>query len=275
MSAETLSPNSTSTAIKELTDQTFDRIQKHLELYANDSRRINDGGHLILDPETQSSMHGPEMHYGRLVLKVCNKEAEQKAYSAFLGSAVCKTHLPAQRFLDSGGNFFRDPKAWDPQLVRFKIIAERDYYPEGNTQYRLFAGGNEDVWGERHSIGVGWTGLFKHSKLPLYEQYNAEIVVRTRFDKAEPQIASDLKTTVAVSQGNATERYHSRADDFGLKRMTMLGSEVDQIASILELTKDVRPAIAPIDKIIESNRAWSGLMNNFLSSVGKDDEPRI
>lgn len=271
MSAETLSPNPTSTAIKELTDQTFDRVQKHLELYANDTRRINDGGHLILDPETLSNMHAPDMHYGRLVLKVCNKKAEQQAYSTFLGSAVCKTHLPAKRFLDSGGNFFRDPAVWEPQLVRFKIIAERDYYPEGNTQYGLFAGSNEDVWGERHSIGVGWTGIFKHSKLPLYEQYDAEVVVRTRFDKPEPQIASDLKTTVAVNQGDATERYHSKSDNFALKRMTMLGSEVEQIASILELTKDVRPAIAPIDKIIESNRAWSGLINNFLNELGRGD----
>jgi hypothetical protein len=263
----------TAESIVDLTNETFDRVQAHLDRYARDSRRISETGSLVLSSNV-SIMYEPDHHHGFLALKVCNTEAAERMIHAVRDSSLFFRFFSLDKVTGPGQEDITRRDDWDFQGYMPIVKVMRERYPEGNLDYRLWKGPESGDWGERHKVGVNLMALCTHKGLPLEERHTYKISLSHRFDKAEPQLSA--QHDVFISFGNEDDepgrrhRYSLSGPEHTEKPDDM---DVRTIRGFLETARDLRPVAGGPDEIARFDKFITGIAAETGFSLPSSSEP--
>lgn len=248
--------------VSEIVDETFARLQPRLDMYARDSRRINDDGSLTLKAH-ESVMYGPDRENGFLELQVCDKQSASNVLDLIRDSRVFAERFPIYVMADLGAAF-REPKDWD-SLGSFPTFrTERDQFPEGVPDYRgpmAVEYSKSAQWGPMHKLGAKVVSLYMHKTLPIAETHTMSVETLERFDHSWPRISSEHSASLVINDGETSQSY-----DFGEKKgSTMIAyTEVEQLAGFIRAAKDLRPVVDSI----KEHQAYQRLLSDSMGGAG-------
>lgn len=250
---ETAAPQS----VEALADGLFERASHHTGLYAEDSRRVNSSGSLILVPH-ESYLTGPGHRHGRLVMELDDHASMSAFIGAAINSSLIDEKIKSKAELDHDAlqesKAADDNKGWRfmgflPPLL--SAMREHD-----GPWVGLMKGAEPGL--VQHSVGFSFKSLF----LSGYEDGLMQKIHEVSFtlgahDGEGPGATTNLKTTRAKDWEPERSWYESAESP-------LTEQSVREFGELLIKAGEIRPYVMAIEKQQKYMRFLSGLIQGIL-----------
>jgi hypothetical protein len=263
-----------SKGIEDLTIEAFDRVQPHVERYAQDERRLSPGEQGMTMAAHISAFSDLENRYGFMDLRVCQGVSRLAIAKMFVSAPVMQGVLTELGIADySDVDLSKEVSPEDLSVrsdIKFRVL--RDSYPKGWTGGLGdpdFYGGDAydpDIIGERHRIAITSRMLLEGSALPGRELWDIDFSLSDRFDKPDSQTkytveVKKLKKDTSPTEGPEQEPLCKK------KRRETTEEDLEFLAATVRRAKDLRPVVHPIRKHVRYGRSLDRMTAEIYGSA--------
>ena len=223
--------------------------------------------------------YGKTGQYGRVAIRVANRESYFAAFQLFagqkfvedarIGSSTSHKDLVERSKLGFGSDA---PDRYNLLGTMMVLHVLRDRFPRDDTSYREslmkplhdYDTFPPEDWGERHSVGVELIAGYEDRLVPSRPaKWRFGVQVQTRFDKpGDPQLA--IKSRFDGLVDTRDMGYHSSFKPEMTDRKRASWLDVAAIAEVFEQAKDIRPIVSRIDRQLREQAVISKMIGEFF-----------
>lgn len=251
--------------IAELTDGYFDKMQRQLDVYRRDDRRLTEDGSLIL-ASNESFLSGPDQTNGRLRISISHAPSRLETFQALVQTSMFKS-IVTEHKKSQLGDAFANPQNWTwgkPGAANVEINVSREVFPEGNIMYPLMELDDEKeaIWGMRHQVGLDLGFMVVHKMLPLREEHLIKVGLKQRFDKSHPESFGYHRCKAIVGAGEETVGYVAHEE---LKKKSTAHRDVIELGEVLAQAKNLRLIVRGVKQEMALRERLAQQYKDFLA----------